>query len=173
MMFKRWRVGWALTALTLLFAGLHANTLASQSGPSLDDTLKWLKDFLPGATGAVYQDHGQQSSETTSLDVSDGCKVHIKSVGTPGSYWEEDDFSFAEIEPSTVVVELWQGTTPQAFHVVMETRGKENTVISRSPLGNRRFDVAGAGTFVDRAVAERVANAFRHAAELCAKTQPF
>lgn len=44
-----------LIAMALVFAALHTGTLAAQrGGPSLDETLKWLKDFLPRTTGGQY-----------------------------------------------------------------------------------------------------------------------
>lgn len=88
-MLMRSRVKWALTALTVLFAGLHANTLAAQSGPSLDETLKWLKDFLPSATGANYQmsdgTNRDRVSLTTSLDVI--IRMHNSAQRQLGDKW--------------------------------------------------------------------------------------
>lgn len=177
-MLRKSGIKWASIVLTLAIAGLQSRTLAAQSGPSLEDTLKWLKDSLPSLTGGTFQVSGMTISRMTSLEAIGGCQVRLHHTDTgfgPNVMLSTEKFSFSEIDSSTVKVgQDPSKTQPETYGVGMTTRGGAMTIIENPPqVGKNRVNSTGAGGFTDRSSAERVANAFRHAAELCGKAQPF
>ena len=155
---------------------------SSSSGPSLQETLSWLKEFLPDATGAKFG-NGEfvQVRTTMSLVQVNGCEVNIAEI---------DDvydkgllqpslrlsvafrFSFGDIEPRAIAVrtDTMKGTPPPRIAVAISTRNNSPT-ISIDSQGKTSHEYIGA--FVDLASAQRVANALKHAAELCESRQPF
>jgi hypothetical protein len=179
--------------LMALFALLIAATVgtsaqskpAPATGPSLEETFKWLKDFLPSATGAKYGDAGGDmsiSSSTAGLEANDGCKVVLTEDtvlydqnGKAYSTVTRSDrqFSFSDIDPSTVSVTTNNSFKTPTIGVSISTRGGSRTVVVRIGTTTMHEPGAEAISFVDRASAERVAKAFRRAAELCANNQPF
>ena len=81
-----------------------------------------------------------------------------------------DSFSLSDIDPNSIVVKDSIALDPPILSIVMNTRNRAN-LIKDDYLGNTNF--ANVTSFVDLPSANRAANALRHAAELCANTQPF
>lgn len=166
-------------SLVLIVTTLPAQTPAppaSSSSPSLADTLNWLQQFLPNATGARYgyQNH---ASTTSNLRAISACEISLTlttvtysngaaSTGNPAVY----QFSLGDIDPSTVHVAQDFG-----IYVDMKTRGNALAISEDlgPPVGRINTAEAVAQNFGDTASAQRAADAFKHGAELCANTQPF
>jgi hypothetical protein len=169
-----------LMAIVVLAAGTATllsvpSASAQTSGASLEETLNWLKDFLPSATGARSKDF----RTTTSLEVVNGCQVRLMTTHetfdagkTIGYQRYTQQFSFSEIDPSAIRV-VAQAYDPAVVSVGMQTRSNSKTVIRSDDGVESHTDRAFAASFTDRASSERVANAFRHAAEICGKAEPF
>jgi hypothetical protein len=155
--------------------------------PSLEDTLKWLADFLPSATGMESFEKPERAvaeTFTASLGMINGCNIavtnlYINEVGGKRSTSRTTyQFSLSEINSSQAGVGTDDRYDPPQITFVMATRGASRTVVATTTSdsganGDIRIAFVPVASFVDRASAERVAKAFRHAAELCAKDQPF
>lgn len=160
--------------LSAVLVALIVGTASAQNSPSLEDTLKWLKDFLPNATGATSSGYvGMRVVRvTTTLRAVGGCKINLATEWVDLNTGERQDppesceFSLEDIDASTVKVETVPGT---GIDVSMDARRKS------MKCAGRPRDVAAQGVFLfkSREDAERVAKAFRHAAELCGKAEPF
>jgi len=162
----------------------------SPSSPSLQDTLSWLKEFLPRATGGRVTEAGPGDVSdliTENLEIISGCHVAFHGDRTSyqnGKAMSSDDFtdtlSLADINPSTISVSASQ-LGPNGIAVFMYTTGNirliadVNNHVSDGTTEHQAMHIyyESVGLFVDKASAQRVANAFKHAAELCASTQPF
>jgi len=166
------------------------------TGPSLEETFNWLREFLPSATGAKSTQKVDRTTygASSSIAVVSGCNVvltnrksflesngqRIKIFGLDLSGQETYQFSFSEVDPLSVAVSLEPDYDPPVIEIWMSTRGKAATVVfvvtSDTPGGassEKHLAYVNSPAFVDRASAERVAKAFSHVAELCAKDQPF
>jgi hypothetical protein len=145
------------------------------NSPSLDETLKWLTEFLPGATGATQKMGSAGFQSTITLQVINSCRVSlavevvlINDLSRPsGTYRHE--FSLSDIDPKSVVMVK----SDTVIWVELKTKNGLNTIIQDSRLPDPRADHIQFGNFTDSGSADRVVKAFKHAAELCANTQPF
>jgi hypothetical protein len=182
------RVCWALVlagcaVLTVPLASPQTSTA------TLEETLSWLKGFLPNATGGAQVNPNGTTHAAADLEVLNGCQVRL--VITPTFYGLDGRavsvstiallFSLADIEPSSVNARAMKGGE---FEVVLGARNNA-MIISHSGVthylsgnfpdehGGALHSSTSAWIFGDRGSADRVANAFRHAAELCGKPQPF
>jgi hypothetical protein len=167
-----------------------AATPPAANSPSLEETLKWITEFLPRSTGAIGHWKGGSGGyqETSSIQVIEGCRVSlkvvtmiIKDLSRPS---ERDTgvtdvftFSLSDIDQTSVAIVNLDLLDVPNTSVSMRTDNGLKTVITDvySSLPNQGDRSAGAtvGLFVDSGSADRVVKAFKHAASLCAKTQPF
>lgn len=168
-------------SLVLLVSAPAADTLAqpaSSASPSLADTLNWLVGFLPFATEA--KSGGKlDMAIAANLRVS-GCEVVLTEYA---SWYDRNSrpqfqkstttyqFSLGDIDPSSITVKS-DNSSPPAIYVDLRTRGGSPTIATDFPL-TPRTSAAAIGSFVDRASAQRVVKAVKHAAQLCASSQPF
>jgi hypothetical protein len=168
-----------------------ATTQPTANLPSFDDTLKWLTDFLPSSTGATDRLKGLSAGfqQTTTLQVFGGCRVSLTTVVierrdvsrpseteayTPVTFVAT--FSFSDIDPASVVINMANNYDPPSISVTMGTKNGLKTVIHKTStpeFPETREGSVEIGQFADSESANRVVKAFRHAAELCANTQPF
>jgi hypothetical protein len=179
--------------LAAMMAVLSSPTVSAQSkatkpaaakptanAPSLDETLKWLVDFLPLATGAKANDgQGDVYTVTTQVQNVNGCQVHLIQTGssTTGRWTQDETFMLSDIDPSLITIRDHEaGVESLVISILLSTRNGSKSIKSVNSLANGREDrisTAQLGYFIDKANADRAINAFRHAAELCANTQPF
>jgi hypothetical protein len=164
-----------VVVLATALGALLVTTMPAQSSPSLEDTLNWLKDFLPNATGAEGRTGGFTQRATTSLEVMDGCRVRLThDKVTNGQHFRDaEEFSLGDVDPATANVGAQENG---AFRVDMFTRGGSKTVTRTQEWDGFREKVSyveGGVFFSERGSAERVAKAYAHAADLCGEAQPF
>jgi hypothetical protein len=167
-----------------------------ESTASLGETLSWLTDFLPKGTGGSHQSSGSgvvasmTVTATSSLGATKGCEIEevieetSQSVYTDNSRHVSRDrnvlsYSLGDLDGSTVNVEQ-----PTKGYIGVYARTRENSQLvtfdrdvnfdgSQLPHSKSKSNLIFFELFVDNANAQRAANALRHAAELCAKSQPF
>jgi hypothetical protein len=163
--------------------GSQAAAQPPANSPSLDDTLKWLADFLPTATGAKITLPG--SSHTyqaeSALRLGNGCQIVIATNSVErnrdGTIYSQSQgeswFSLSDIDPETISVLDHVSDYRPEVDVSVLTKNRSLAIRSSGANGEDRRNNAIFGYFNDRASADRVTNAFRHASELCAKAQPF
>ncbi len=169
---SRFKVSRMLIVAALLVGILtlpaEGGTQATESNGSLADTIAWLTSFLPTATGA----RGSVLVISQRIGSSNGCNLTILEHDSAGDTVIDSTYTFSlsDIDPSTVSV-FQDGV---AFAVNMKTRGQASVVreVVRGTVEFHYSDVS-ARDIADQASAQRVANAFQHAAQLCANTQPF
>jgi hypothetical protein len=168
-----------LTVTALLASLLALPTAATPqttSNASLADTITWLTSFLPTATDG----RSDILQETTTLVSFNGCSIvlhHSVVMFNAGrqniDYFDDttDSFSLSDIDPSTIKTD----TNGGVYRVWLFTKGGSLLVQETGGYDNRLSHVAysGAANFNDQASAQRVVNAFQHAAQLCANSQPF
>jgi hypothetical protein len=179
-----------LVALLALLVAASVGTFAQDKPapePTLDQTLNWLKDFLPSATGAKVTQKADEMTyvATAGLQVNNGCNVTLtddevwayrEGKRSPMSGHYTHQFSFSEMDSSKVGAAYDAEYDPPLLQVWMWTRGGLHTVVNlkdANPLSEIRNAYTQTGIFLDQASAERVVKAFRHAAELCGNNQPF
>jgi hypothetical protein len=179
---------------TVIFAALLASILAlataatpqtpDTSTASLQDTLTWLSNYLPSATGETYSDGGVPITITTQISGWNGCTITlvITTVDSPttlnggstvagGTFTQRDVFSLSDIDSNSVKVDTQAGIwvlMNSSTNSIQETYRHSDGTNSQSMK-----TLTGAASFNDQSGAERAANAFRHAVNLCAKSQPF
>jgi hypothetical protein len=178
----------AAVIVVLAVTAMHAQTTTprkaipqgaspANNSPSLDETLKWLTDFFVTATGGKTNRPGWSDvQDDTSLHRINGCQIEFVTnsrtfdkdgkVSGSGSYYTV--LSLSDIDPQAVIVtdDVSDG---YRLAVKLSTRNQARIIkVGQEMRGSVFIDA-----FVDRAHAERAANAFRHAVELCANAQPF
>lgn len=176
MMKNIFKLSGQVTVATLLMAILALPTVGNAqtqaaSNASLQDTLNWLTTFLPNATGA---NTGAGSTQSGSIDSVNGCNITILQQGvypnqapSTGTY----SFSLSDIDPTKISS---SGTGAGTFAVVLNTRGGAKSVkLVGNPILGSHTSFVVLQAFADQASAQRVVNAFQHAAQLCANAQPF
>jgi hypothetical protein len=148
------------------------------SNASLQDTLNWLRDFLPSATGARYDDGSGANTTTTRLIGSNTCSITMATEtvqgytnNTPESHGTmRVELSLADIDSKSITVTNRQG-------IVVDLNSPTKSIrVTRSMGGYKNQSMQSLfwlGNFNDRSGAERAANALRHAVDLCAKPQIF
>ncbi len=176
----------AALAVGILALPAVGRTQATGSNASLADTLTWLTSFLPTATGGqATVPNGTPGgpsvtiSETTTLDPSSSCNITLRTDELTPAYGSTtlihqhgyETFSLSDIDPASVVASPDSGSNSVSF----TTRGRAPLVLfshrdDQSPV---RLPTAYVSYFADPASAQRVANAFQHAAQLCANAAPF
>jgi hypothetical protein len=171
---SQFKISGKLIVAALLVSILALPAVATPQTPdasnaSLADTLTWLKSFLPMATGATTTGADWNFRDTSSITYSNGCNLAIfVDYSADEGYSKTYTFSLSDIDPSQVRAH------PQndVFDVSLSTRGGANAVkfTSAKAFFTNQVDV---DTFADQASAQRAANAFQHAAQLCANAQPF
>jgi hypothetical protein len=175
----------ALLASILAVATVATPQTPDTSTASLQDTLTWLSNYLPSATGATYSDDGAPITVTTQISGWNGCTITlvITTVESPatlqggstvagGTFTQRDVFSLSDIDSNSVKA----SPPPHGIWVDMNSSTNSIRETYTSSNGTNRQSmktITGAGTFNDQSGAERAANAFRHAVNLCAKPQPF
>jgi hypothetical protein len=177
------------TSQILLFATLLVSILAlptvgttqTGSNASLQDTLTWLTSFLPSATGATNNSQNSSMQETSSIAAVSGCSLTAVTVNSfpgkgLGSISYTGTFSLSDVDSSAVFQTLVPGSN--LYSVYLVTRNSANlvklTVQNGSDPPDIRFNSqVELGYFAEQASAQRVVNAFQHAAQLCANSQPF
>lgn len=168
----------SLGAMAMCQPSGMAQTPAS-SGATLADTLSWLQDFLPRATGASNDTRtgGRTMKVTEHIEISGGCNVRLlpeivnyrNGITLPPVPLLGQSFSLADIDPSTYSV--YTDSYP-LIALGFATKGRAKVIV----IGNDRDDAMAAMAldgFVDSASPQRVLNALVHASELCANAQPF
>jgi hypothetical protein len=166
------------------YVGDKATTTPSTTNTlSLEDTLKWLTDFLITATDAKRNtpDGRYIDQQATTLSVIDGCQVRMQ---TNIHTWTADGrqldpgvqtavFSLADIDPAAISVLDRTEADPPNLGVLLLTRNR-SSAIDYSDSYNRTYKSFSINvtSFIDRAQADRGVIAFRHAVELCANPQP-
>jgi hypothetical protein len=124
--------------LFLIVSAVSTISLArpEESNPSLEETLTWLKEFLPTATAAKYSGNsglGPFSLEA-SLDIISGCQVRVAQSfvdlgeGPSMSFRTTDQFSLAEIDPTTVAT-VDAGSYGHHIVVLLKTRSHAKSII--------------------------------------------
>jgi hypothetical protein len=161
---RRCKISFALLIVGTFYAmpPLAVSQTPATSTASLQDTLTWLTTFLPTATGAGLA--------TASIASQNGCTVTIAFTNiSNGTVAITQTFSLGDLDSTTVAVNANNGL----LQVKMSTRGLQKVV--KWIVGSQQSNVAGiaVGVFADQASAQRVANAFKHAVQLCANAQPF
>lgn len=161
----------AVVALLALptFSGAQGQT---GSGPSLQDTLNWLRDFVPTATGGIESQSLSEPVRTTaSIALTGGCGMIISlrledpsGAKSPGLVTGR--FSLSDVDPASISV---SGNLQVSF----TTRGLAKVVAQDHHPNAFPWYGFSMGTFSDKASAQRVVNALQHAAQLCANSQPF
>jgi hypothetical protein len=176
---SRFKISGKLMAAALLVGVLALPAVGGAqtgSNASLGDTLAWLKDFLPTATGATLDfGAGKRVRTTASIAILGGCNVAIveqkTNIDSPSSVNPDDKwtFSLSDMDPASGLVSSMNG----GFIVTLGTSGKVPMVKMEEAGSVLHINYASAGTFADQASAQRVVNALQHAAQLCANAQPF
>jgi hypothetical protein len=138
---------------------------ATGSNASLADTITWLTSFLPTATGATDQTGKAYSSSITSTG---GCNLVLTST-TPSNYSQSYTFSLSDVNPASVAPSAQNG----AFGFTMTTRSATVKMGDNSNNTVILTYYVPVGYFADQTSAQRAANAFQHAVQLCANAQPF
>ncbi len=169
---NRFRLSGKLMAAALLLAAPALPTAATPQTPdtpnvSLADTLTWLTSFLPTATGATSSGGVQRTSSITS---SNGCNLTVL-VDSSDASTMTYAFSLSDIDPTQVYYSPALGIGGAT--VQLGTRGQASLVKATLFGKTEFFNFASAGFFADQASAQRVVNAFQHAAQLCANASPF
>jgi hypothetical protein len=170
---SRFKISGKLMVAALLVSILAlpavGGTQATGSNASLADTLTWLTSFLPTATGAAASTGNGQV--TSSIKVVNGCSVSIYTENSRSSSANFTlTFSLSDIDPSSISVRAISGGV---FEVFLATRGGALLVKMQGSTFADSYGSAGVNYFADQASAQRVANAFQHAAQLCANASPF
>jgi hypothetical protein len=175
-------LSWILLAAIFALPTAGVPQTPAASNASLEDTLNWLIDFLPTATGATaldkIDDNVSSAQFTANLAVGNTCNVGINvsavflQIDSHRNYSETSyKVSLADIDPSSVKV-ISDAGFPGAIIVTLVTKGSVPTV-QNSLYPDRRQSNVPIGFFIDHARAQRAANAFQHAAQLCTNAQPF
>jgi hypothetical protein len=161
---------------TLLMAGfiapLHAVPQTQDtSTASLADTLAWLVSFVPTQTGASFGD----GAITSTISNISGCNMTVTSSASFG--YTTYVFSLSDINPASIQVEKRDPTN--TFYLHMNTRASallvKETQAPNDGQPPTTFQNSGVmiDLFADQTAAQRVVNAFQHAANLCANASPF
>ncbi len=174
----------AIPRTTLSHAALLAvpGQASNSSSPSLADTLNWLQQFLPNATGARVggKNHTEGSKATANVEERNGCQVRLtetailydaNGAAQQGSVTSTYEFSLGDLDSTDISVKS-DNEFPADIYVNLHTRGGSPIISTNLAWEPKTSDVAVA-SFVDQASAQRAANAFKHAADLCASSQPF
>jgi len=159
----------AVVAAALAFPTVGGTQGQQFSNASLQDTLSWLRNFLPAATGAPNY---YNMAMTESLDPGNGCQITLRIdtlyVANNSHVHSYESFSLSDIDPATVSASFFGGTGVNL--VGYWTRGRASLIVDGNDTGLRLSGAGGTiGYFTDPASAQRVANALQHAAQLCAR----
>jgi hypothetical protein len=144
------------------------------SNASLQDTLTWLTNFLPTATGAKSTDGFWNFRWTSRVAAARGCEISISiyaerpEVPNDAPETRTEEFSLSDIDAATVTA----GPLYGVFQVYGSTRSGIKAV-KDSGFPNGPTSTVLIGYFADQASAQRAANAFQHAAQLCTNASPF
>jgi hypothetical protein len=184
---------------TLLMAGFIAPPHAvpqtqDTSNASLAETLSWIASFLPGATGAPYNGGGGLTfTDTAQLEASNTCTITLVVVqvvtdASPGhprnaTMTNRYNFSLADIDQKSIQAYSGDYTEVQISSPTRSIR-ETDSFINNNSGANEPVDLGGGAStavvssfritsFNDQAGGQRVANAFQHAANLCANASPF
>jgi hypothetical protein len=159
---------------TLVVATLLVGTMAlpvagsaqaTGSNASLADTLTWLASFVPTATGGIGK---LRDPETSNISNISGCNLVVTTT-SPSYSSEVYTFSLSDIDPANISVVGDGG----AFAVIMDTRGRAELIKHEMGGDVSHLIYVDLKDFADQTSAQRVANAFQHAAQLCANASPF
>ena len=184
--------GVAIALLILVLAWGSQNAMAQQrverqeNTPSLEETLKWIKDKL--LKEAIYPTGRGSTYRVDSVNF-DGCSIRINdsvtggSVQTYGSYWAH----LADLDPVDVWIYRIGGYNPYKYTINFNTIGKKpkvRTTLKTVVVENDGREVSRTDddtasvlnlSFPDEEIRNRVARAFVHAIRLCggSKKEPF
>jgi hypothetical protein len=194
------KTNWMATAILLLLVMSLGSMSAAQqakskpapskdNGPSLDETITWLKDKILkfGGFSYVYRDPAFPNSQQRVLSYTDakldGCEWEMTARDSGSGQFIEDTFSLKlqELNSKAIVVSGIGGLLSSStiirgdhefFDVLVTTEGNKEVIVWHGTSNGKtsKYELA----FTDMEIADRVAKAVSHAITLCkANPEPF
>jgi hypothetical protein len=168
------------------FGAPQSNVTAStthESTAPLAETLDWIQNTIANYAKANYINSGSDTSEADTLSPGQGCSVTIQFTrrSPPIVAVVSNLVPLDQIDPRLIGVMPLVNSSPNAWMLVMANwAGKKlitrHVEVVAGVYGGEDFMTGATDglVFSDQSMADRTANAFRHAVALCqAQNSPF